>query len=257
MKATIVTMTKELAKDYLNANVENRSVKKSSLSFYKNQMNEGKWKENGECIIIDTNGVIKDGQHRLLAVEATGFSYRVPVVSGVNPDVMDTIDTGTNRSAGDILELNKFKYPRLLASVIKMIITNKLTDSNSKVSNTSNADILKYGENKKKHLEDIGKEATILNNMQMPKVLYPAVIGYYVYTYGNTSETIDFLKNICGIIRRPNTATDYVFKKLVRSKNGDARLSLSEKNQYIEKAYLYYVKGNHKVTSMKINKLNK
>ena len=218
-------------------------------------MRNGKWKENGEAIIIDENGVIKDGQHRLLAVEATGFCYRVPVVSGVACDVMDTIDTGSNRSAGDILHLEGFKYARQIAGTSKMILLKKVTDSSSKNSMVSNADILTFAQSKKLHLEEIAKVATLISGMQVPKVLIPSVIAYYLYIYGNNKDSIGFLNKITGIVRQPKTATDYVFKKLAQSKNGDIRLSQAEKNQYIEKAYfLYSEKGNPNVRSINITK---
>jgi hypothetical protein len=256
MKATIVTMTRELAGDYLSKNIENRRIKKSTLMFYKNQMRSGKWKENGEPIIIDVNGVIKDGQHRLMSVVETGFSYRVPVISGVSSDVMDTIDTGSNRSASDVLEIEGFKYCVLLASLSKMIINEGSSYGESaKSSNTSNADILKFVKGKRNVLSEVCKEASLINALQVIKVLSPSILAYYIYTYGNTESTIMFLKNITGSFRKPKSATDYVFKKLMLSKNGDHRLSMVDKQKYIEKAYLYFTKGNPDVRSLNIKSI--
>jgi len=254
MKATVVRMTKELAKDYLSRNVENRKVKTTTLNFYKNQMSSGNWKENGEPIIIDVNGVIKDGQHRLLAVLETGFSYTVPVISGIDCNVMDTIDTGTNRSASDVLELEGFKYSTLIASLSKMALGEKIVmfAKSSHNANISNADVLKFAQNKKHYLEEIAKKATVISSLQVVKVLSPALLAYYIYTYGNTDETISFLNNITGTLRKPKSGTDYVFKKLILSKNGDIRLSLGDKNKFIEKAYFSFVKGNPEVRSFSI-----
>ena len=256
MKATIVTMTQQLAKDYLSRNIQNRKVKKSTLNFYKNQMASGKWKENGEPIIIDTNGVIKDGQHRLMAVAQTGYAYRVPVISGINEDVMDTIDTGSNRSAADVLQLEGFKYAHLTASLIKHILLGRVsTSGGNKDLNVSNADILNFAENNKTHLEEICNTTMKIASLQVIKVLTPAIIAYHLYSYGNTEETIEFLKMITGTIRVPSTATDYVYKKLALSKNGDIRLSQGDKNLYISKAYLKFTQGNPKVKSLKIKSL--
>ena len=254
MKATIVTMTKQLAKDYLNRNVENRKIKKRTLNFYKNQMSKGNWKENGEPIIIDKNGVIRDGQHRLLAVVETDFSYRVPVISDVDHNVMDTIDTGTNRSAADVLEIEGFLYSPLLASLCKNILSTysiKSTDS-AHNTNVSNGDILRFANNKKQYLQIICKEAMNISSLQVVRVLAPSMIGYYIYTYGNTEETKTFLKHITGTLREPKTATDYVYKKLMLAKNGDIRLSAGDKQKYIEKAYFYYVKGNNPISFIRI-----
>ena len=259
MKATVVTITQELAKDYLKRNNQNRKVKKTTLNFYKNQMRDGNWKENGEPIIIDVNGVIKDGQHRLMAVAETGYAYRVPVISGISTDVMDTIDTGTNRTASDILELEGFKYASLLASFIKIILSKSLASGNSSAKhvNVSNSDILKFAESKKEYLELIAKEADKISSLQVVKILTSSILSYYIYTYGNTEETRLFLKNITGTFRKPKSATDYVFKKLTLSKTGDHRLSLGDKQAYIERAYLYYTQGNPEVKSFRLKNKNK
>ena len=258
MKATIVTMTSQLAKDYLSRNNQNREVKKNTLNFYKDLMSNGRWKENGEPIIIDNNGVIKDGQHRLMAVAETGYAYRVPVISGISPDVMDTIDTGTNRSAGDVLHLEGFKYATLTASIIKNVLidtkggnTFSGSSHNFKISNNA---ILEFARKYKSYLEEICKRTMSINSLQVVKVLPTSLIGFYLYTYGNKEEVVEFLKRITGTHRHPQSATDYVFKKLMMCKQGDARLSMSDKRQYIEKAFNLYVLGDKKIKSIHIKK---
>jgi hypothetical protein len=256
MKATVVTMTRELAKDYLSRNTQNRKVKSSALNFYKKQMSSGTWKENGEPIIIDTNGVIKDGQHRLMAVAETGYAYRVPVISGISPDVMDTIDTGTNRSAGDVLQLEGFKNATRLASIIKAILLGRITTDSANKTQISNNDILSFAIEKKSYLDEIMKTTLEIYNLQVAMVLTATDIGYYVYTYGNTEEVKTFLKMISGSIREPKTATDYVYKKLYQSKMGDNRLSKKAKREYISKAFLKYTQGNPIVKSLKLSNKN-
>ena len=258
MKATIVTMTQQLAKDYLSRNTQNRKVREKRVNFYKNQMTSGKWKENGEPIIIDNNGVIKDGQHRLMAVAQTGYAYRVPVISGINEDVMDTIDTGSNRSASDVLHLEGFKYTHLTASLIKHILLGRVsTSGGNKDLNISNQDILSFAQKNRTHLEEICNTTIKIASLQVIKVLTPATIAFNLYTYGNTESTIEFLKMITGTIRVPGSATDYVYKKLALSKTGESRLSVKDKNLYIAKAYLKFTQGNPKVKSLKIKSSKK
>ena len=252
MKAVIVTMTQQLAKDYLSRNIENRKVKGKALFFYKKQMLSGKWKENGEPIIIDVNGVVKDGQHRLMAVAETGFAYRVPVISGVNPNVMDTIDTGANRSASDVLHLEGFKYSVHLSSIIRQLIFGKSTSGSGHDTHVSNSDILKFAKANKMYLEEICKEASSLSTLQVLKVLTPSDLGFLLYKNGNTESNKEFLKMITGTLRKPKTATDYVYKKLALSKTGEIRLNKNDKSLYIERAYAYFLNGNPEIKSMSI-----
>jgi len=256
MKATIVTMTSELAKDYLSRNTENRKVKIKTLNFYKKQMSGGTWKENGEPIIIDKNGVIKDGQHRLMAVAETGYAYRVPVISGISSDVMDTIDTGTNRTAGDVLELEGIKYSALLASMIKKVLQNGSSSRSAKNSNISNNQILAFAKEKEHYLMEIVKNSLDIYNLQVVRVLTNSDISYFLYTYGNTTEVVEFLKMITGTLRIPQTATDYVYKKLYLSKTGKERLNQSDKHEYISKAFLKFKQGNPIVKSLKLSNKN-
>ena len=253
MKATIVTMTKELAKDYLSRNHQNRKVNNATLNFYKQQMINGSWKENGEPIIIDADGVIKDGQHRLLAVKETGIPYTVPVISQVNTDVMDTIDTGKNRSASDVLQLEGFKYSTLLAASIKSILLGKYSDGSSHHRKISNADILIFAKDYKSYLYELVNKALNISSLQISRVLSDSQIIFYLDKYNPTEKTELFLQSILGIKRKPKSATDYVYRKLYKASIGDIRLSLGDKQKYIEKAYEYFIKGDKQVKSIKIN----
>lgn len=257
MKATIVKITKELAKDYLGRNIENRKINPTTLSFYKNQMLNNKWKENGEPIIIDSNGVIKDGQHRLMAVLETGYEFVLPVISGVNPEVMDTIDTGRNRTASDVLYLEGFKYSSLVASLVKAILIDRLSSDSSEKLKISNADILEYSLKNKSYIYELIDNLKDISSLQVARVLTDTIIGFYLYKYGNDFKTKDFLSNITGVRRNPRSATDYVYKKLYKSYSGEERISLGDKQKYIERAYEYYMNGNPNVKSMKINYNNK
>ena len=252
MKATVVTMTKELAKDYLSRNNQNRKVNKRTLSFYKEQMTNNKWKENGEPIIIDVNGVIKDGQHRLMAVIETGFSYRVPVISNINPDTMDTIDTGKNRTASDVLFLEGFKYSNLIASSVKSILSDKLLANSNHHSKISNSDILDYATKNKSYIYELIQEAQDISSLQVARIMTDTMIVFYLHKYGSNASTITFLNNIVGTVRVPKTATDYVYKKLFRAYSGEERLSIGDKEKYIERAYAYFIKGNPKISGLKI-----
>lgn len=253
MKATVVTMTPRLAKDYLARNVKNRKVKNATLNFYIQQMKNGNWKENGEPIIIDRNGLVKDGQHRLMAVVYSGHSYRVPIISNVSPEVMDTIDTGTNRSSADVLHLEGFKDSVLVSSLTKSILNKDFQKRSSHSTKISNADILDYAQKNKSYIYEITKEGRKIDTLQVLRVLTPTLTCYYLHKYGNTPSTKEFLKQITGTNRNPHTATDYVFKKLYQAKIGQIRLSIGDIQKYIEKAYSYYLQGNPNVKSIKIN----
>jgi hypothetical protein len=252
MKATVVTMTPQLAESYLLRNNNNRKICEKKLNSYIDQMKQGKWKENGESIIIDTTGEIKDGQHRLIALIKANISYRVPVITDVEPDVMDTIDTGKNRSSADVLFLEGFKRSFLLASTIKAILINKVNNSSKSENFISNYDILEYAKEHKEYLYEIIRVGSNIDSLQVPRLLSPTMIVFYLHKFGNNQNTVDFLHNIIGLNRQPKSSMDYVYKQLNKAKSGDIRLSIEEKQKLIERSYYYYIKGNPNVSFIKI-----
>ena len=102
----IVDMTPEIAKDILlKHNNKNRTVKSRRVKDYAEQMKRGEWKLNGESIIFDETGELRDGQHRLMAVVESGCTVPMTVVKGVSK-TCEIFDRGAGRSLRDIITLN-------------------------------------------------------------------------------------------------------------------------------------------------------
>jgi hypothetical protein len=107
----VVEITPEIAAQWLKANRLNRPVRRSVWEAYSQQMTEGKWRVNGQAIIIAENEDILDGQHRLLAVIDAGISIKTLVVYGISPEAFATIDTGAVRTGADALFLHFNQQP--------------------------------------------------------------------------------------------------------------------------------------------------
>lgn len=67
--STVETVTPQMAKKYLERNVNNRNVSKDKVSIYAKDILAGNWTP-GSSIGFFENGDLADGQHRLLAVVA-------------------------------------------------------------------------------------------------------------------------------------------------------------------------------------------
>lgn len=107
----VVEITPETAAQWLKANRLNRPVRRSVWENYSQQIAEGKWKVNGQAIIIADNEDILDGQHRLLAVIDAGKPIKSLVVYGIKPEAFATIDTGAVRTPADALYLHFNEHP--------------------------------------------------------------------------------------------------------------------------------------------------
>lgn len=119
MKAKVMTIGPEQARQMLERNGRNRTVNTRAVARYANDMREGKWTLNGEPLIFDFNGNLLDGQHRLYAVIEAGISAQFLVVTDTDPDVFDTIDIGNKRTGGDILSIRGYKYSKTLAAILR------------------------------------------------------------------------------------------------------------------------------------------
>ena len=266
MRAEIKLITPEFASELLKMNIGNRSIRRQKDN-YSYMMKSGEWKENGEPIIIDINGFIKDGQHRLHAVIDANFSYSCPIIYDVNPDVMDTIDTGSNRSLADVLQLNGFANATNTGSLLKAIYQYErgslsvFTCSGGRGrQNTylSNNKGLETARKNQKELKKLLSAATMIYNKAEVKlrVLNTTEIGLVLYVLGGynfTSEHVNFVKNITGVTILEGTASSWVYKKLLSNKLNKVSVQSLWKNNAIVKAWNCYVGGDIPVTYLRID----
>lgn len=123
VSANVETITPEDAVQYLELNLNNRSTKNRAVRSYANDMVNGDWECNGESIIFDCKGKLRNGQNRMKAIVRSGETIVSVVVRGVSLKAFDTMDQGKIRSPGEILSLEKDVHvnPKLLASTLKAL----------------------------------------------------------------------------------------------------------------------------------------
>jgi len=120
MTSRIVLVTPTIAKSWLRRNDKNRTFTRNAARILAAEMGRGHWRENGESVVFDTDGVLVDGQHRLQAVLNSGHSYRVPVITGIEPEVRPTVDTGVKRSAANNLQMADEQNTATLAATLML-----------------------------------------------------------------------------------------------------------------------------------------
>ena len=144
MNTTWKTITPELANEWLASNDRNRPVKQNHVRNLAREMQEGRWKENGETIKRNGTTLI-DGQHRLLACIRAKTSFRSLVVEGIDSDVFDSIDSGICRSGSDTLAvLGEKNTKRLAASliIVERYMTGTMETGTRKFSNSEIENLL-------------------------------------------------------------------------------------------------------------------
>lgn len=146
-----VTITPEKAKEMLElsemSGFRNRNVTNSHVKYIANQMSRGAFEYNGEPIIIGTSLEVLDGQHRLLACIKSGVEFETELVEGVPPCRFATIDTGKNRSGGDVLTVEGYKHAKTLASTIRAILCYRRGSFCYTGTRIDNMQIINWAEN--------------------------------------------------------------------------------------------------------------
>lgn len=98
-------ITPEKAAKLLEKNSNNRSVNSRAVARLAAAMRAGEWRFNAQPIQLTLDGLLLDGQHRLMACLASGVSIECLVVWDALPETQETMDMGKARSVADVLRL--------------------------------------------------------------------------------------------------------------------------------------------------------
>lgn len=107
---------------YTKHNCKNRDLRISKVRDYSEAMQRGEWKYNHQGIAASEEGKLLDGQHRLAASAISGLDLPVMVSPNMTPEMMDTVDRSTRRSAGEALEMLGISSGKLKAQICKIVM---------------------------------------------------------------------------------------------------------------------------------------
>jgi hypothetical protein len=135
MYSETVTITPAAA-EYLmeHHNTGNRSLRAKKVSQFVRIIKDGQWKLTSQGISFSREGILNNGQHRLMAIVASGHPCAMRVTWGEERDAFDVLDTGTVRGASDALHVAGFKNTVALAAAARLLSyiqggTNELTNA--------------------------------------------------------------------------------------------------------------------------------
>ena len=104
MRISIIMVDQYLATHLMTFNHNNRKVKHNQLALLKRVVLDNRWKMNGSTIVFSSDGILLDGQHRLLSVIGTDRVVEMILIEGVEPSAGDLINTNeVPRTIADIL----------------------------------------------------------------------------------------------------------------------------------------------------------
>jgi hypothetical protein len=120
--AQVCLISPETAAELLgNLFVRQRNVKTNHLASVREDLEAGRFKFNGEPIILNRRGAVMDGQHRLLAVVETGVPIVALVLRGFPDEVYPTLDITSKRTGADAVRSAGFDYATIIASAVLLL----------------------------------------------------------------------------------------------------------------------------------------
>ena len=100
----------------------NRTPGRSYVNRYAGDIEKGHWEtDTGETIKVTTKGAVIDGQHRLHAIIQANVSVKLWVCHGIQERMFQYIDQGSSRTLDDIMSIEGWDKPRILATTGKML----------------------------------------------------------------------------------------------------------------------------------------
>lgn len=135
MQITIETITPSQAAAWLTLNVNNRPISNSLVKQYAKEMKNGTWRLTHQGIAFSADGILLDGQHRLLAIIESKVAVAMVVSRGVDNRAQLVMDDHKKRSAGDALSLvRKEKISNQRVSVIRAVAELTRSSRSSRMS---------------------------------------------------------------------------------------------------------------------------
>lgn len=200
MQVQIEKINKEKALEYLKANTKNRPQIRANVDFVKDELVNNRFLFNGQTITFDWNGVLQDGQHRLIAISELDAEAEILVVRGIDPAAFKTIDTGAKRTPRDVLSINEVPYSSALASAINRILGK--FDQSRKVGKSgsvkfSNTEILDFYNQNKEELDNNASFIYTLYNSET-KIITPAlgIAMLFLLKKENSNKAKSFIREI-------------------------------------------------------------
>ena len=121
MKAEVMTITPDIARQWLERNPINRKLSQAHVRRIAQAIQNREWAMNGEAIKFNCDGTLLDGQHRLLAVIECGIPVQSLVITGISSDAQGTMDLGRTRSLVDFLRMDGVTNAVVCASIVTMV----------------------------------------------------------------------------------------------------------------------------------------
>lgn len=247
----VVAITPILAGLLLQRNPDNRTISKKRLTEIRADLESGKWVFNGETIIVSSEGMLNDGQHRLTACRDSGVTLRALVVFGVSRSARLTTDQGTARTAADYLGMGGHKDATVVTAAVGRLLwqfekygtvdprqREKRQATKAEITGT----VADYADEISRSIEHAGKGHKLLGSQSL------VAFCHLIFSRIDAVAASNFIGR--AIDGTNLSATDPIYALRVRFMN-DERLTTRDRFEAIARAWNAY-RGNKPLTKIQI-----
>lgn len=232
-----------------------RKTNKQHVRNIARQMNQGKWRLNGDAIRQDVDGNAIDGYHRLKGCIMSGASFCTLFVKGLPSDMMNTIDIGgRSRTLSDILSINSnynHKYVNTITASVRFIIRFNNGDYGNAANSTGRYpidgdDFMQWISDHEDIGEFVGETMRLISNGD--KLLSPKIfcgLKWILSGYNKKQSDIFFQKLSDGVGVGRDSTIRTLRAKLMRIKIKEEKLTPAETIRVILRCWNAYVKGDY------------
>ena len=177
----------------------NRSISRTVVNRYRNDMAAGRWQFTGESVQFDTDGHLINGQHRATALsELEGITIPFLVIRGLPPESQMVMDQVRTRQTGQQLQMRGVRNGTVVAGGVRIYLTHHLgllfRDSKAAQEAITTAYIEQWVEDNKDVVESLnGLLTDIRNSDAPPSVAYAAALIFWAK---NPQATSDFFRTL-------------------------------------------------------------
>lgn len=245
-EVSYVTITPELAREMLDRNLRNRVVSQRTVEAYVRAMTANQrdlgdefdtgWPFTGDAIQVGDDGMLLNGQHRLMAVEISGVPRGFLVVSNLPLESQRYMDAGRKRSVADQLKMEEVTNGAQKAATARLLLQWAHWRKHRTAILPINAEVMSFVlehndalANAFRHASDVYKETRALRPVVAAAFFRACEVTGDVFAVSNwftrlaTGENLvmgDPLMSLRGsLVRREHGSTNAQLYKVVRAWN--------------------------------------
>lgn len=180
------TINPAIAKAMLGNMVVNRAIDPNRVKRYQGAMERGEW-NLGDPIMLNCDGSIIEGQHRLHAVIKADTAVPFVIIEGYDPEkTFGIVGSGKERTARDWFSIRGDKNPGVRAAACRLIQTDRdesIHDAGNRRTITP-TQLLTLREEVREELDE--SMAAVPNSMG--KIVSRAIMVYCHYTFAKRDK---------------------------------------------------------------------